>query len=223
MHRKPQFGIDGVLAHRHLQFLTDVLDQFDTSKSIQLFQDGIAADAAWIWNSTKRSACAKRASIEIGSMRTSSNPASTRVSGVQFRLTRTASASPVHGARAAPQRAPRRRSDGDRVPARHTATRPPGASARRISATAAGLSTANCSPCWLTTRSKPPSGKGSDSDRPTCHSMVTPSRSAAWQATASIAGLMSRPTTLPSGPTSGAIRRATAPVPHPTSSTYVPA
>jgi hypothetical protein len=70
-----------------------------------------------------------------------------------------------------------------------------------------------------------PPGKGSACPSPTPSSTepATRSRSSSSAATASRPGLGSSPTTRPSGPTSRATARVTAPLPQPTSTTRVPA
>jgi len=95
------------------------------------------------------------------------------------------------------------------------ATRPPGASTRRISPTAAARSGKNCRPCWHVTASKESSGKGSASALPAMKAMPSDSS----RATTSIGGARSIPVT---DAPACASRRLSAPVPHATSSTRDP-
>ena len=78
--------------------------------------------------------------------------------------------------------------------------RPPGARTRRISRSAACLSGTNWRPIWHSTASKTSSWRGIASALASCHS-IGMSGGVAERATASIAGLMSNPVTVPVAPT----------------------
>src|SRR5438105_1815594 len=78
----------------------------------------------------------------------------------------------------------------------------------------------HCNPCWQQTRSKLSAGKGRRAASAACHSIAGPPAATGMAcAVSSIPGLTSSPTTWPEGPTSGAEKRATVPVPHATSRT----
>ena len=73
------------------------------------------------------------------------------------------------------------------------------------------------------TTSAQPSATGSDSASPSRNSTFpSPGSLAAWRAISSIAGVMSTPTTAPSGPTARAAMSASIPAPDPMSTTRSP-
>ena len=90
---------------------------------------------------------------------------------------------------------------------------------RAISRSAATGSGTNIRPDWHRATSNAPSGNGSATASPWCHSRSGRTR----RATLSMASLRSSPTTRPGWATRSAATRATMPVPHATSSTRLPA
>ena len=102
-------------------------------------------------------------------------------------------------------------------------TRPPDLSTRCISRAATSGSGKNCSPCWQVTTSAVPSGRSTASAGASPQSQgAAPILAGSLRATSTIAGVMSRPTTRPAAPRTGAAKRTTIPVPQATSRSVSP-